>query len=83
MIYLNNTREDHEVHIQDKHGRAILTVGVLRQLLEGLDNDTQVVMDDNEGWYNNIAVVGTTGDDDECYSALTFFNGSPCTTRQF
>lgn len=59
---------------------GILTVGQLRQLLEGLDADTHVVIANNDdGWYTNISEVVTP--DEECPTVI-FFGGEAFDTRQ-
>lgn len=76
-----------EVEVHDKYGRPILTVGVLRSLMEGINDDVHVAFDDCDGWYRNISVVALPDDPEgeaiEGYSALTFLAGEPLDPRQF
>lgn len=68
---------------RDRWGRQILTVGTLRRLLEGLDDDTHVVVA-SEDWYDNVATVAVPGDPEFAeWSAVTLMPGEPLDTRQF
>lgn len=60
---------------------GILTVGQLIKALEGLDESTQIVIGDLDGWYNNIDGFHTPSEDG-C-TALTFSQGEPVDSRQF
>ena len=60
---------------------GILTVGQLIRVLEGLDANTQIVIGDLDGWYNNIDGFHTPSEDG--YTALTFSQGKPVDSRQF
>lgn len=60
---------------------GILTVGQLIKALEGLDESTQIVIGDLDGWYNNIDGFHTPSEDG--YTALTFSQGDPVNSRQF
>ena len=71
---------------KDKYGfteskNGILTVGQLLKALEGLDANTQVVVGDSDGWYNNLEGFHTP--DGDGYEALTFVQGVPVDPRQF
>jgi hypothetical protein len=60
---------------------GILTVGQLIKALEGLDESTQIVIGDLDGWYRNIDGFHTPSEDG--YTALTFSQGNPVDSRQF
>lgn len=60
---------------------GILTVGQLMKALEGLDESTQIVIGDLDGWYYNIDGFHTPSEDG--YTALTFSQGDPVNSRQF
>ena len=60
---------------------GILTVGQLIKALEGLDESTQIVIGDLDGWYNNIDGFHTPSEDG--YTALTFSQGKPVDSQQF
>lgn len=60
---------------------GILTVGQLIKALEGLDESTQIVIGDLDGWYYNIDGFHTPSEDG--YTALTFSQGDPVDSRQF
>ena len=60
---------------------GILTVGQLIKALEGLDESTQIVIGDLDGWYYNIDGFHTPSEDG--YTALTFSQGEPVDSRQF
>lgn len=60
---------------------GILTVGQLIKALEGLDESTQIVIGDLDGWYYNIDGFHTPSEDG--YTALTFSQGDPVNSRQF
>lgn len=74
--------DDHMSHPVDQYGRRILTVGLLRSYLDGLPDDTHVVLDDTDGWYVNVDAVATPLGDGSPWSALTLFPGTPFDTRQ-
>lgn len=59
---------------------GILTVGQLRELLNGFHEDTHVVIADDNGWYNNISMTALP--DGEGYCAVTFFVGDTFDARQ-
>jgi hypothetical protein len=65
------------------HG--ILTVGALRQALQGVDDDIQVVVDDGADWFNNVGTVIVPGIEYEGaqWSAVTLIPGTEMDTRQF
>lgn len=65
---------------EDQHGREILTVGQLRGLLEGVDDDRHVVVA-TEGWYRNVECVGLP--DDDSLTCLTFFMGADLDACQY
>lgn len=60
---------------------GILTVGQLIKALEGLDENTQIVVGDLDGWYYNIDGFHTPSEDG--YATLTFSQGDPVNSRQF
>lgn len=62
----------------------ILTVGELRTLLDGVEDDVQVVLATDE-WYVNVREVVVPGPNWELseYSAVTIFPGVDVETRQF
>lgn len=64
-----------------KTSGGILTVGQLMKALEGLEESTQIVIGDLDGWYNNIDGFHTPSEDG--YTALTFSQGDPVNSRQF
>ena len=66
-------------YTESKNG--ILTVGQLIKALEGLDANTQVVVGDSDGWYNNLEGFHIPYDDG--YEAFIFFQGVPVDSRQF
>jgi hypothetical protein len=35
----------------------ILTVGDLRRIIDGMADDVNVVLDDHDGWYDNVSVI--------------------------
>lgn len=78
----NDTDIEHKV--SDQHGRQILTVGKLRELLADADADTHVVVS-NDGWYSNIEVVIIPGHDyDQAeHIAVTLHLGEECDARQW
>lgn len=80
------TGRKHDTHhaVQDGFGRQILTVGALRRMLEGVDDDIHVVIDDGEYWWNNVNQVVIPADDmgDE-FSAVTLAQGDPVDSRQW
>jgi hypothetical protein len=65
----------------------ILTVGRLRQILDGRPDAEQVVMDDGDGWYVNVRGIGLPSADPDRHhsdwSALTLFAGEGIDPRQF
>lgn len=65
-----------------KSRKGILTVGKLLKTLEGLDEDTQIVIGDLDGWYNNIEGFHIPNEEDG-YIALTFVQGEPVNPLQF
>lgn len=70
-----------DIYEYTKTKKGILTVGQLIKALEGLDESTQIVIGDLDGWYYNIDGFHTPSEDG--YSALTFNQGDPCNSRQF
>lgn len=58
-----------------KSKKGILTVGQLVKALEGLDANTQVVVGDSDGWYNNIEGFHTPNGDD--FPSFIFVQGNP------
>lgn len=70
------------VRSHDSHHRRILTVGQLRSMIAMLPAETHVVMADKD-WYVNIGDTGIPNDDQDPWSAVTFFAGSPFDSRQF
>lgn len=75
----------------DPYERPILMVGQLREMLDGLPDETHVVMADpkpEDGWYTNIEATALprydeAGDHDSDYACVTFFAGDPFDGRQF
>ena len=73
-----------EIEYEMRYG--ILTVGVLRSLLEGVDNDTHVLIgspdefQDVSEWLNIKGVVIPNGDG---YQAFTLFAADTFDGRQF
>lgn len=65
-------------------GAKILTVKSLREMLEGLDEHVQVVLDDGEEWYINVGSVIIPAGDPELqeFPCVTLFRGDPFDTRQ-
>ena len=61
------------------HG--FLTVGKLMEICGALDPNTQVTIDDTNGWYTNVGTIGlpTTTDG---YSTLTLIPGEGFDPRQ-
>lgn len=61
------------------HG--FLTVGKLMEICGALDPNTQVTLDDSNGWWNNVGTIGlpTTHDG---YSTLTLMPGEQFDPRQ-
>jgi len=59
--------------------RGILTVGQLKEMLDGIDPETQVVIG-TDVWYNNVAGVHLPEEDG--YVCVTFVQGDPYDTRQ-
>ena len=70
-----------DIYEYTKTKKGSLTVGQLIKALEGLDESTQIVIGDLDGWYYNIDGFHTPSEDG--YSALTFNQGDPCNSRQF
>lgn len=62
---------------QSTHG--IMTVKQLLEFLQGQDPNTQIVIADKDGWYDNIGGVQFMEED----SAITFEIGVPVDPRQF
>lgn len=60
--------------------RGILTVGQLMRWLQTLPPETQVVVGDDDGWFNNVE--GVQLPDNESTSAVTLIQGDPFDTRQ-
>lgn len=69
-----------EVDIEDAHGRKILTVGKLREIL-GHDRveDTHHVVIATDGWYDNVVSVGVPTED--AFNCLTLFPSAPSTSE--
>jgi hypothetical protein len=66
-----------------KHG--ILYVGDLRRMLEGVDDRTQIVLDADDGDFDNVTEViipSATYELSE-YAAVTLMRGEPIDSRQF
>lgn len=61
---------------------GILTVGELRRRLAGIDDDQHIIVDDADGWYNNIRSV-LLPDDNNGISCVTLVPGDPFDGRQF
>jgi hypothetical protein len=67
---------------------GFLTVGALRRIMDGMADDTIVVMDDGSGWYSNVGEVcappldGYDPDDGGDWACLTLFTGASFDTRQ-
>lgn len=80
---------DHDHPTCDKYGRKILTVGQLRELIAGLDDQTHVVIDNTsmrgttDGWFTNVATVGLPDDDMYVYMAVTLYGGAECSSNQW
>jgi hypothetical protein len=53
----------------------------LKRVISNLDDNTQIVIGNPDGWYNNIESYEFP--DGENYIALTFNMGESCNTRQF
>lgn len=79
-------RQAMEIESKDEHGREMLTVGQLRQILDGLRDEILVVLDDGESWWHHVSFVGVPNADpadDSGYNALSFARGSALDTRDF
>jgi hypothetical protein len=63
-----------------KQFNPTMTVGDLRKIIEGMDDNIQVVIGTND-WYSNIPTYNYP--DGDSYSALTLNMGVDCDTRQF
>jgi hypothetical protein len=61
--------------------RGILTVGEFRKLLAKLPDDTQMVIANDGGWYDNIGEVQLPNGEEYC--ALTFSKGESFDSRQY
>lgn len=70
-----------DIYKYTKTKKGILTVGQLIKALEGLDSKTQIVIGNEDGWYNNIDGFHTPSENG--YTALTFNQGDPCNSQQF
>jgi hypothetical protein len=79
-----DTDTTHLPETLDRYGRAILTVGALRAMLEGVDDDLHVVLDDGDGWYLNVGGVIVPGDDEDLreYQCVTLMAGESFDSRQ-
>jgi hypothetical protein len=62
---------------------SFLTVGQLRQLLEGVPDKTHVVIE-RDGWYLNVEATAKPTDDPDGYTCVTFFTSeaNPYDPRQ-
>jgi hypothetical protein len=61
---------------------GILTVGALREMLEGVDPAVHVVMD-GEGWYHHVDVVIVPAPvEPEDFQCVTLVPGEPFDARQ-
>lgn len=58
-----------------------MTVGDMRSIIEGMDDNIQIVIGNKDGWYSNIPNYEYP--DGENYSALTLNVGNDCSTYQF
>jgi hypothetical protein len=77
---------DRRFEVTDCRGAEILTVGAFRQMIEGVPDDMQIVIDDKaESWWNNVSEVIVPGSNPEIaeHSAITLVAGYPLDTRQF
>lgn len=78
---------DHHHQACDKHDRQILTVGQLRDMIAGFDDDVHVVIDNDSmrgtsvGWYTNIGYVDLP--DDDIFIAVTLYGGAECDSNQW
>jgi hypothetical protein len=61
---------------------GILTVGELVRWLKTLPPETQVVVGDTDGWYNNLEGLHLPDPDGDTYTAVTLVQGTPYDTRQ-
>jgi len=68
----------------DRYGRAVLTVGELRAALDGVDDDLHVVLDDGDGWYDNVEHVIVPGTDSGLaeHTCVTLMRGDNYDARQ-
>ncbi len=76
----------HRHPVEDQHHQVegILTTGQLRKWLEGVADDVQVVLDDRDGWYDNVErVIVPAGDFGGEFSAVTLCPGHSVDSRQF
>ena len=75
----------HIVPTLDEHGRRILTVGQLREVIADAPDGAHVVIDDCDGWYRNVGSIGVPGDPDgdSPWACITLLAGTPIDTRQF
>lgn len=63
---------------------GILTLGQFLEIVKGLPLDTQIVTDDQEGWYWNITSVQLPDDpSDNGYMAITLNTAKTFDPRQF
>jgi hypothetical protein len=70
--------------VLDQFGRQILTVGALREMLNGVADDVHVVTDDTRGWYLNVSQVIAPGDDYDTndFQCFTLVAGESYDARQ-
>jgi|APGre2960657404_1045060.scaffolds.fasta_scaffold367655_2 hypothetical protein len=61
---------------------GILTVADLRRWIAGLPDDTQVVIGNTDGWYDNVEGVHLPAEEYGEYVAVTLVPGRPYDTRQ-
>lgn len=63
---------------------GILTLGQFLEIVKGLPLDTQIVTDDQNGWYWNVTSVQLpTNPDDTGYMAITLNTANTFDARQF
>jgi hypothetical protein len=60
---------------------GILTVKMLKEILEPLNDEDQIVMGDEGSWYNNVDGVAVPNEETG-HSAVTLYPGEPFDTRQ-
>lgn len=69
--------------VADEHGRQILTVGTLREMLDGVDDDRHVLIATKDSYDNIKTVIVPTNWETAEFSAVTIFPGDEYDSRQF